>query len=61
MITEKCTIRTPQFRNGKIWYFHVQDGTFNYLTKTFIPDDKEHGNHVVRFGSIRQFRKLLMK
>lgn len=57
MIRTKCTISTPQFKDGKAWYYHIQEGKFNFLTKRFTPNDRLNGNHTVQFRSVADFRK----
>lgn len=60
--TIKCTIRTPQHKDGKIHYWRVQYGEFNELTFLFTPDSpKKDGDHNVQFHSMEDFKKYRVK
>ena len=51
--TIKCTIRTPQFKNGEVDRFHQQEGIIDTKTFLFTPDSTVwNGNHEVQFQSL---------
>jgi hypothetical protein len=53
-----CTISTPQHKDGKVYRFHKQSGTFDFGTLLFTPYRGQGvgGDHCVQFSSIAQFR-----
>jgi hypothetical protein len=56
----KCEIKTPQFKDGKIYRYHRQSGIFNTDTLLFSPNlgmfgQWCNGDHPVQFGNIKQF------
>lgn len=59
-------IATPQFKNGKVWYYHKQFGDFDTKTLKFEPSTWPcfrwaNGDHTVQFSSVRQFKKSVIK
>jgi hypothetical protein len=61
----KCQISTPQFKDGKIWRYHRQFGTFNTKTMIFEPATSEmfrwaNGDHEVHFSNMRDFKKSII-
>ena len=61
MIIVKCTIKTKQFIGNGDFYYHIQEGVFNYITKKFTPNERTNGNHPVWFKSIKDFHKAIQK
>jgi len=52
-----CTISTPQHKNGKVDFWHRQDGVFDTFTFKFVPNKKEGFNHTVQFENFSDFLK----
>ena len=58
----ECTIKTPQFCDGKVHHFHIQSGYFDTESLMFIPHRNMFGmycggDHEVHFRSVKQFEK----
>lgn len=54
-----CTIRTPQFKDGKIHYYVTQKGIFDESTLYFTTS--EVSGHNVQFHSMEDFNKFRVK
>jgi len=62
MINIKCTIRTPQFKNGEVDRYHTQSGTFNLWSSLFTPSGYyKSRDHQVQFRNYREFKKYRIK
>lgn len=55
----KCTIRTPQFKDGIVHEWKVQEGELDIQTFLFTPNDKI-GGHRVQFHSLKDFNKFMV-
>lgn len=59
-----CKVRTPQFKNGKIDYWHTQEGFLNPDTFVFTPKNyPKHakGDHKIDFHNMEGFKKFQVK
>lgn len=54
----ECSIKTPQYKNGVVWYYHNQAGWFDEDTLLFTPYNYELGNHNVQFQNFAQFENI---
>lgn len=74
MAKEHCVIRTPQFRNDKLFCYTIQSGTIDLETLVFTPDYKKvdeqlvkpadiinFGHHVCHFSSYEDYIKHKVK
>lgn len=57
----KCTIKTPQFKDNEVHYWHTQTGIFDTRDSLFTPSNwpagPKKGDHPVQFKSIEDFNK----
>lgn len=59
-MTEYCTVKTPQFKDGVIYKWTTQSGEINTKTWVFTPDNKFTG-HTVFFETKEIFEKFKVK
>lgn len=65
--TIKCTIKTPQHKDGKIHFWHTQSGELHINTFLFTPSKpkwkiwKRVWDHKVQFSSMEDFKKYQVR
>lgn len=52
------TVKTPQFKDGKIDRYHTQAGIYDSRHGGFIPEKAGNGNHKIHFGSLENLKKF---
>jgi hypothetical protein len=55
----RCKIKTPQFKNGKIWTMYEQCGIFDKNTLLFTHTDLT--GHDVQFFNIKDLERALIE
>lgn len=56
----RCTISTPEFKDGKVFFYKRQDGILDIVTLKFTPNNLLFG-YTVQFHCMEDFAKAVKK